>query len=81
MEHACQGQIGERSFSVAGTKLWNLLPKEIRMEEDTEEFKKKLKTFLFEKLAIRAADFKGDELFYFIYVLTFGPQLSMLLVT
>ena len=47
VEHAFLGQMGERSFSVAGTKLWNLLPKEVRMEEDTEEFKKKLKTFLF----------------------------------
>ena len=49
-ENACQGQIGERSFSVAGSKLWNLLPKEVRIEEDSEEFKKKLKTFLFREL-------------------------------
>ena len=50
VEQACHGQMGERSFSVAGTKLWNLLPKGVRMEEDTEEFKKKLKTFLFREL-------------------------------
>ena len=49
-ERACQGAMGERSFSVAGAKLWNLLPKEVRTEEDTEEFKKKLKTFLFREL-------------------------------
>ena len=50
MEQACHGQMGERSFSIAGTKLWNLLPKGVRMEEDTEEFKKKLKTFLFREV-------------------------------
>ena len=49
-ERACQGAMGERSFSVAGAKLWNLLPKEVRTEEDTEELKKKLKTFLFREL-------------------------------
>ena len=40
----------ERSFQVAGPKLWNLLPLNLRMEEETEEFKKKLKTFLFREL-------------------------------
>ena len=49
-ERSCNGVMGERSFQVAGPKLWNLLPLNLRMEEETEEFKKKLKTFLFREL-------------------------------
>ena len=49
-ERSFNGDYGERSFSVAGPKLWNLLPKDVRVEEDTDEFKKKLKTFLFREL-------------------------------
>ena len=50
VEKPCKGVMGERSFSVAGPKLWNLLPLDIRMEKRTEIFKKKLKTFLFQEL-------------------------------
>ena len=50
VEPACCGEMGERSFSVAGAKLWNLLPIDVRVEDDTEEFKTKLKTFLFREL-------------------------------
>ena len=49
-EHSCLGVMGERSFSVAGSKLWNLLPKEVRVEADTDEFKKMLKTSLFREI-------------------------------
>ena len=44
------GVFGDRSFSIAGPKLWNLLPGDIRAEKDTDMFKKKLKTFLFREL-------------------------------
>ena len=37
---------GQRSFSCAGPKLWNCLPMALRMEENTDEFKKLLKSFL-----------------------------------
>ena len=37
---------GCRAFSHSGPKLWNLLPKTIRCEVDTEQFKKSLKSFL-----------------------------------
>ena len=50
VERSCNGVMGERSFSVAGPKLWNLLPLDVRMEENTDEFKKKLKTFLFREI-------------------------------
>ena len=56
-ERRCNGEMGERSFSVAGPKLWNLLPIDVRLEEDTELFKKKLKTFLFREV---------DTLFFFL---------------
>ena len=38
---------GDRCFSVAGPKYWNLLPKALRKTECLESFKSKLKTFLF----------------------------------
>ena len=37
---------GDRAFSHAGPKLWNLLPQPIRTQENTEKFKKMLKSFL-----------------------------------
>ena len=48
------GMMGQRAISVCGPKLWNGLPKELRMESCTDEFKKRLKTFLF----------KDTDLFY-----------------
>ena len=38
---------GDRSFSVAGSKLWNSLPKTLRMCQSITTFKKLLKTHLF----------------------------------
>ena len=43
-----KGSYGARSFGRVGPKLWNLLPLRIRMEEDVVQFKKQLKTFLFD---------------------------------
>ena len=43
----CNGAMGERAFAVCGPKLWNALPKRIRIVESTEDFKKILKTYLF----------------------------------
>ena len=40
---------GERSFSVAGPRLWNSLPLEIRSITDSVSFKQNLKTHLFRK--------------------------------
>ena len=47
VEKRCNGLFGERSFSVGAPKLWNMLPLDLRAESETDEFKKKLKTFLF----------------------------------
>ena len=38
---------GDRRFSVADPKYWNLLPKDIRLSPSLDIFKSKLKTFLF----------------------------------
>ena len=38
---------GDRAFSVYGAHQWNLLPSELRCEEDIATFKKSLKTLLF----------------------------------
>ena len=38
-----------RSFSVMGPRLWNDIPNEVKQCVDVETFKKKLKTFLFNK--------------------------------
>ena len=37
---------GDRVFSHMGPKLWNMLPKKIRAVDDTESFKKTLKSIL-----------------------------------
>ena len=39
-------EYGRRAFSRAGPKLWNNLPLNLRMEKDTDAFKKLLKSFL-----------------------------------
>ena len=44
---SCNGAMGERAISVSGPKLWNALPRGMRVETCTEDFKKSLKTFLF----------------------------------
>jgi hypothetical protein len=38
---------GERAFAVAGPRLWNALPLEIRMAPSLSVFKSLLKTYLF----------------------------------
>ena len=43
-----KGSFGGRSFGRVAPKLWNLLPLKIRSETDVDEFKKGLKTFLFD---------------------------------
>ena len=43
----CFGLMGDRALSVAGPKLWNVLPLRIRLETCTDTFKKILKTYLF----------------------------------
>ena len=40
---------GDRRFSVAGPRYWNLLPVEIRLSSSIDIFKSKLKTFLFKE--------------------------------
>lgn len=37
----------DRSFSVAGPKLWNALPEEVKFSVNVDLFKKNLKTYLF----------------------------------
>ena len=41
------GVMGKRAFSVCGPRLWNALPKDLRVMDDLDDFKKKLKTYLF----------------------------------
>ena len=43
----CQGSMGDRAISVCGPKLWNALPKGMRVQTCSDEFKKSLKTLLF----------------------------------
>ena len=40
---------GDRRFSVAGPRYWNLLPEEIRLSSSIDIHKSKLKTFLFKE--------------------------------
>ena len=45
---------GDRSFSTAGPKLWNTLPKEMRQITSLESFKSRLKTYLFTEAFCRS---------------------------
>jgi len=42
-------KFGERAFCISAPKAWNCLPHDIRLEACTNSFKRKLKTFLFER--------------------------------
>ena len=46
VEKKFNSEYGRRAFSRAGPKLWNNLPLNLRMEKDTDAFKKLLKSFL-----------------------------------
>ena len=39
---------GKRLFEYNGSRLWNALPRRVRIEEDTERYKKMIKTILFD---------------------------------
>jgi hypothetical protein len=41
--------LGDRAFSYAGPYLWNKLPKDVQSAQNIESFKKKLKTFMFQR--------------------------------
>ena len=43
-----KSSFGSRCFGRVGPKLWNLLPLKLREEKDIDNFKKQLKTFLFD---------------------------------
>ena len=40
-------KFGKRTFDYAAPRLWNALSKDMRKEDDVEEFKKNVKTLLF----------------------------------
>ena len=42
--------LGDRTFKVAAPRIWNILPKDIRKQDNFYTFKKQLKTYYF-KLA------------------------------
>ena len=43
-------KLGERAFSVAGPLAWNRLPLELRTNVNTTNFKRQLKTYLYQSL-------------------------------
>ena len=47
IEPSYNGVAGSRRFARVGPKIWNLLPFHVRMECRTDEFKTRLKTYLF----------------------------------
>ena len=51
MQYEHSGKHGDRCFSRISPKLWNLLPKVLRMETEKEKFKRGLKTLLFDSSA------------------------------
>ena len=47
----CRTKHGRITFQFVRSKLWNALPLHMRCEDDTENFKKQLKTLLFASYA------------------------------
>ena len=47
LDYKTSTKYGERSFSVAGSVLWNVVPEEMRLITDIGHFKSQLKTWLF----------------------------------
>ena len=45
---SCKTKYGERTFDFVGPRLWNALPLYVRMESSIEQFKKHVKTILFD---------------------------------
>ena len=41
---------GDRVFTLAGPRIWNDLPLDIRLSANLETFKKNVKTYLFKKV-------------------------------
>ena len=41
-----QNKYGSRAFSFVGPKLWNMLPRDIQAVDNSDDFKRALKTFL-----------------------------------
>ena len=41
-------RLDDRAFSVAAARAWNVLPTELKSTHDTQTFKRKLKTFLYD---------------------------------
>ena len=41
-------RLGDRAFSVAAARAWNVLPIDLKSTHDTQTFKRKLKTFLYD---------------------------------
>ena len=42
-------KMGEHAFSVSAPTLWQKIPEEMKLSQTVEDFKSKLKTFLFKK--------------------------------
>ena len=44
-----RSRLGDRSFDVAGPRLWNKLPASLQTSDSLAQFRKQLKTYLFVK--------------------------------
>ena len=65
-----RGRYGDRAFSRAAPKMWNLLPDYVRDKHDTIQFKKQLKSFLITRDGVvRAVDKETMMHCYFLYFL------------
>jgi len=52
-------KLGERAFSVAGPRVWNQLPTDLKTITDTRVFKHKLKSFFFVSIPLAHTDIVG----------------------
>jgi len=67
---------GDRRFAVAGPRVWNSLPTELRQSDSLRQFKRRLKTHLFglwdhSTAPIVTFVISALEMFLLTYLLTF----------
>ena len=55
--------LGDRAFSVAAARAWNVLPIELKSTHDTQTFKRKLKTFLYDYVYTNIFYYSADRRF------------------
>jgi len=68
---------GDRCFASAGPRLWNTLPAHLRQRDSLRQFKRLLKTHLFDETAALCDIFVRSAVYKSSYLLTYCSILEM----